>query len=176
MLYYIYIVQLTHAELSRGELDDQIRRFDGASAKKGMGGPLGTGMREKEREGTGMPWRNARNQGGVRLVHVRDTRDTLDRLHPRQPQVRLAPSAPQAVVERDSEGVALRQDAFANNAMQPTRRAPGRPPQSMTCPPHRSISNFPLPPAPTHQTLFSRASVRAFRPGLANITDSSSRG
>ena len=116
MIYDIYLVQLTHAELSRGELDDQIRRFDGASVKKGMGGPLGTGF----------PCTSEGHAASVQLVHVRDTRDTRDRLHPRKPQVRLAPSAPQAVVERDSEGVALRQDAFANNAMQPTRLAPGR--------------------------------------------------
>jgi hypothetical protein len=112
---YIYLVQLTHTELSRGELDDQIRRFDGASVKKGMGGPLGTGI-PSTREG---------NTGSVRLVHECDTRD---RLHPRQPQVRLAPSAPQVVVERDSEGVALSQVAFAKNTMQTTRLAPGRSP------------------------------------------------
>jgi hypothetical protein len=146
MIYDIYLVQLTHAELSRGELDDQIRRFDGASVKKEMGGPLGTGF----------PCTSEGNAGSVRLVHVRDTRDTRYRLHPRQPQVRLAPSAPQAVVERDSEGVALRQDAFANNAMQPTRLAPGRfPPRASTSPP--PPINSPLPPAPTHEALSSRA-------------------
>ena len=114
----VSVAQLTHAELRRGELDDHRHPFDGARVKQGLGGPLGTGI----------PCTSERNEGGVRLVHVRDTRDTGDRLHPRQPQVRLTPSAPEAVVERDSEGVALRQHAFAKNAMQPTRLAPGRPP------------------------------------------------